>query len=66
MDWVKLWKAVGGRKFVAFAVASVFLGLGWITPTIWVTAFSVYVGGNVLQKAIEPKAATWRGETDVD
>jgi hypothetical protein len=50
MDWVKVWRAVGGRKFIAFAVACLFLVLKLISQEIWVTAFTAYVAGNVAQK----------------
>lgn len=48
----KIWDAVGGRKFVGFCVACVFLAAGMISETIWAVAFSVYVGSNVAQKAL--------------
>lgn len=52
MDWSRLWTAVGGRKFIGFVLACAFLMAGLISDTIWAVAFSVYVGGNVAQKAL--------------
>ena len=61
MNWVKLWKALGGRKFLGFVAACVFLACGLINEQIWLAAFGVYVGANVAQKAL-----LQRGDTVVD
>jgi len=55
MNWTKTWQAIGGRKFLAFAIASVFLAYRLISQEIWVTAFATYVGANVVQKALTGK-----------
>lgn len=52
MDWSRLWRAVGGRKFLGFALASIFLAVGLISDVIWLSAFGIFVGGNVAQKVL--------------
>lgn len=46
-----VWNALGGRKFLAFAAACVFLVTHFISDAVWVTAFGLYVAGNVASKA---------------
>ena len=52
MNWTKTWQAIGGRKFLAFAIASVFLAYRLISEEIWLAAFGFYVGANVAQKVL--------------
>lgn len=49
----KVWRAIGGRKFLGFVFASVLCWFGKISDVIWFLAFLAYVSLNVLQKAIE-------------
>jgi multisubunit Na+/H+ antiporter MnhF subunit len=43
---------IGWRKFIAFLIACVFVWFGKISDDIWVIAFAVFVGGNVVAKYI--------------
>jgi len=52
MNWSKLWTSLGGRKFLGFAAACVFLVCGLISEEIWLAAFGFYVGANVAQKVL--------------
>lgn len=52
MDWKKLWTTLGGRKFLGFAAACIFLACGLIGEEIWLAAFGFYVGANVAQKVL--------------
>jgi hypothetical protein len=64
MNWQKLWTAMGGRKFVGFALASVFLACGLISDVVWLSAFGLYVGSNVAQKVLLAKGDTPYVERD--
>lgn len=48
-----IWATIGGRKFVAFALASVFFFMGKLSEQGWLIALGVYVGANVLQKILK-------------
>lgn len=52
MNWSKLWTSLGGRKFLGFAAACIFLACGVIGEEIWLAAFGFYVGANVAQKVL--------------
>lgn len=55
MDAKRFWVVIGGRKFLGFVLASVFLYLGKISQDIWLIAFSVYCGSNIAQKIFYEK-----------
>ena len=52
INWRKVWDLLGGRKFLGFAFACLFLTVGRISDAVWVTAFGLYVGANVAQKVL--------------
>lgn len=39
---------LGGRKFIAFIIATILFALDKITAQMWLIAFSVYVGANAI------------------
>ncbi len=48
----KFWRAIGGRKFIGFVLATILCFYGKISGEIWLIAFSIYCSANVVQKAV--------------
>lgn len=58
LDWNKLWRTIGGRKFVGFVIASIFMVCGLISDVVWLSAFAIYAGANVAQKVLAERRDT--------
>jgi len=50
---MKLWRLLGGRKFLAFVIACVFFLLGKLSENAWLMVFAVYTSANVVGKLLK-------------
>lgn len=46
----RIWRIIGGRKFVGLILATFLCYIGRLDGSLWVIAFGVYCGANVSQK----------------
>jgi len=44
------WRAIGGRKFIGFILATYLCITGKISDQVWLAAFITYCSANVFQK----------------
>lgn len=58
----KIWRALGGRKFLAFVAATILCWFGKITGEIWLMAMGFFVGANVAQKFLLNRGAPNAGK----
>lgn len=49
----KVWRMLGGRKFLGLILATILCYVGRLSGEMWVIAFSVYCGANVSQKVLK-------------
>ncbi|MGE5552813.1 MAG: hypothetical protein ACM3XZ_02680 [Betaproteobacteria bacterium] len=57
----QIWRAFGGRKFLAFMAATVLCWFGRISGEAWVAAMGLYLAANVTQKAVAGKGGSAGG-----
>ncbi|MDI6872111.1 MAG: hypothetical protein QME79_12360 [Bacillota bacterium] len=48
----KLWRALGGRKFLGLVIATWLCYIGRLPGEAWVLALGMYLGANVAQKVL--------------
>jgi hypothetical protein len=49
---LKIWQTLGGRKFLAFAAATVLLIADKISENVWLWAFGIYCAANIVKAAL--------------
>ncbi len=47
---IRIWRLLGGRKFMAWATSSVFFAYGKVSEETWKWITAFYIGANVAQK----------------
>jgi hypothetical protein len=47
---IKIWQMIGGRKFLAWMISSVFFAYGMLSEETWMWVTGFYIGANVAQK----------------
>lgn len=55
----KLWKILGGRKFLGFITGTALLIWSKITPDIWLWVFITYCTANVIKGAADKIDKIW-------
>ncbi len=48
----RLWRTLGGRKFIGLVIATWLCYAGRMTGEAWVLALGMYLGANVAQKVL--------------